>query len=63
MYNYNFILAVLVQCLETIPNTEMSEEERLSFVEGSLTTLSKWMVSCKVTQEPVKVIGGIWNDK
>lgn len=64
MYQYEFILAILVQCLETIPDTDMSEEERLSYVEGSLTTLTKYLESCRAAQQDtVKVIGGIWDGK
>lgn len=63
MYQYDFILSTLCQCINNLTDTEYSEEERIAFCEGSLNVLTNYLTSCQNAQhDTVKVIGGIWND-
>lgn len=62
MYQYDFIVSTLCQCIDTLADTEYSEEERIAFCEGSLKVLTTYLTTCqKAQQDTVKVIGGIWD--
>ena len=62
MYQYDFILSTICQCIDTLTDTEYSDEERIAFCEGSLKVLTTYLTTCqKEKQDTVKVIGGIWD--
>lgn len=47
MYHYDFILSTICQCIDTLEDTEYSEEERIAFCEGSLKVLTNYLISCQ----------------